>query len=101
MLGKNGVCIKEHARNLIKLILKPKLSQFDALTVQKCVHRRVQQIPTGTCQITLWRIYNLKRHRRQAKTFYKKRSLIVNDSITASFLFLLLIVNHSVSLENV
>ena len=42
LLGKNGVCLKDHARNLIKFILKPKLSQFDALSVQKCVHRQVQ-----------------------------------------------------------
>ena len=93
----NGVCLEDHARNLIKLILKPKLSQFNALSVQKCVQRFL----TGTCQITLRKIYNLSHHRLQAKTFYKQRSLIVNDSITAPFLFLLLNVNQSVSTENV
>ena len=46
----------------------------------------------------LGRVYNLERHRRLAKT-NKQISLVVNDSITASFLFLLLIFNHSVSTE--
>ena len=61
----------------------------------------IQRFPSGTCQITLGRIYNLECHPCQAKTFYKQRSLIVNDPITASFLFFLLIVNHSVPTENV
>ena len=46
LLGKNGVCLEEsrlkHLSNFIKCILKPILSQFDVLSVQKCVHGQVQ-----------------------------------------------------------
>ena len=44
LLGKNGFCLEEshlkHLNNLIKCILKPILSQFDALSVKNaCMDR--------------------------------------------------------------
>ena len=57
LLGKNGVRLEEshlkHLNNLMQLILKPILLQFDVLSVQKCVHRQVQRFSTGTCKIIL------------------------------------------------
>ena len=57
LLGKNGVCLEEshlkHLNNLIKCILKPILSQFDVLSVQKCVHGQFQRFSTGTSKINL------------------------------------------------
>ena len=50
-------------------------------------------------QIILGKIYNLE---RQVRTLCEMKGLKVTDSITASFLiYTLLIVNHSVSTENV
>ena len=90
---KNGICLDDHARNLIKLNLEPKLSQFVCLfkIVFTDGFRDFQQAhikyPCG--EFTIQSVIAAK----------KQSSLIVNDSITASFLFLLLMVNHLVSTE--
>ena len=65
-IAHNVIGHPERLNNLIKLILKPILSQFYALSIQKCVHRQVQGFSTGTCQIILGNIYDLE---PQVKTF--------------------------------